>query len=174
MIEEVCGVFLEDQNLKNHVTCVRISKRRQVELLMSLCTYKILQIFFGQTVFHLSFVSSSTTSLIWTIHSAKAAMPWISCPCFETGWTVASVQQRNNWNVNASLQQICRRLVNSAIKGWSADRGLALNTEVIKKWTVGLLPLGEFRCRVLFWIVWLGFFVWVFLVNIWVLLWYFS
>lgn len=86
-------------------------------------------------------------------------MPWIPCPCFNIGWSVASVQQRNNWNVNASLQGICRRLVNGgAIKGKSANRGLALNTEFFKKWAMGLLLLGEFGARVLFWIVCLGFF----------------
>lgn len=71
-------------------------------------------------------------------------MPWISCPCFNIGWSVASVQQKNSWNVSASLQQICRRLVNGAIKGKSANGGLDLNTEVFKKWTVGLFLLGQF------------------------------
>lgn len=147
-----------------------MSKRKQVELLVSLCAYKVVQIFFWQTIFHLSFVSSHATSLMWNIHSAKAAMPWMSCPCFSIGGSVASLLQRNSWNVNASLQQICRRLVNSAIKGRNADGGLALNTEVLKKWTVGILLLGEFGARVFFWIVWFGFFE-VFFVKIWVLLW---
>lgn len=100
--------------------------------------------------------------LMWNIHSAKVVMPWVSCAYFNIGWSVvASVQQRSSWNVNAGLQQICRRLVNGAIKGKSVNRGLALNTEVFKKWTVGLLLLDEFGARVLFWItlVWdfLGF-----------------
>lgn len=43
------GFFLEDQNLKNHVTCVRLSQKQQVELVMCLCSDKVVQIFFGQT-----------------------------------------------------------------------------------------------------------------------------
>lgn len=138
---------------------------------MSLCAYKVVQIFFWQTIFHLSFVLSHVTSLMWNIHSAKAAMPWMSCPCYNIGLAVASVQQRNSWNVNANLEQICRILVYSAIKGRSADGGLALNTEVLQKWTVGILLLGEFGARVFFWIVWFRFFG--FFVKIWVLLWCF-
>lgn len=86
----------------------------------------------------------------------------LKLPCHEyhvPALTLAGLQQRNSWNVNASLQQICRRLVNSAIKGQSADGGLALNTEVLKKQTVGLLLLGEFGFRVFFWIVWFGVFL---------------
>lgn len=112
---------------------------------------------------------------MWNIHSAKAAMPRVSCPCFNIGWTVASVQQRNSCNVNASVQQICRRLVNSAIKGQKWRWGTCFKYWSLKKWTVGLLLLSEFGARVLFWIVWFGIFVCLglFWVKIWVLLWYF-
>lgn len=62
------------------------------------------------------------------------------------------------------------------LRDGNADEGLALNTEVFKKWTVDLFLLGEFKARVLFLIVWFEFLCLFgfFLVKIWVLLWYFS
>lgn len=124
---------------------------------MSLCAYKVVQISFFERPY-----------FIWALHQTML-LHWcgtyilLKLPCHEylvPPLTLTGLQQRNSWNVNTSVQQICRRLVNSAIKGQSADGGLALNTEVIKKSlkTVGLLLLGEFGGRVFFWAVWFVFF----------------